>query len=90
MADDGFHAKLRQHYRLSDTALLVLEEDYRGDVGPGDELQIAIDGGNARFVVHDLAWGSALNATRLPLSLIVRGLEDIEPAPGAAIGPLER
>lgn len=91
MSEDpsGFHATLRQYYKLSETSLLVLEEDYTGDIGPGDELQIAVGDGQARFVVRDLAWGSALNAARLPLSLVVSGLDDVRPEPGAKIGPVE-
>jgi hypothetical protein len=81
----GFRATLRQHYKLTDTSLLVLEEDYRGDIGPGDELRIVWGEHGARCVVQDLAWGSALNAARMPLSLVVSGLGDAEPDPGASI-----
>ncbi len=80
-----FRATLRQHYRLNDNALLVLEEDYEGDIGAGDELLVDVDGAPVRVTVHDLAWGSTLNAARLPLSLIVVGLEDHPPEPGASI-----
>lgn len=81
-----FHAVLRQHYRLEEVDLLVLEESYVGDVGPGDELAITLtDGGAQPFRIHDLAWGSAMSATAPPLTLIVKGLDGKEPAPGAVI-----
>lgn len=80
-----FHATLRQHYALEDVDLLVLEETYVGDVGPGDELTVEVDDGPAAFVVHDLAWGSAMNADNPPLTLIVKGLAGRTPAAGAVI-----
>ena len=81
----SFRATLRQHYKMSDKSLLVLNEDYTGDIGPGDALGIEIDGAPTKVTVHDLAWGSSMSADRLPLSLIVSGLDDAEPAPGAPI-----
>lgn len=80
-----FEARLRQHYHLTDIDLLVLEE-YEGDVGPGDLLQIELPaGGTKTFRVHDTAWGSALSMANPPLTLIVKGLGDEEPAPGARL-----
>jgi len=82
-----FHAVLRQHYRLEEVDLLVLEETYLGDVGPGDELCIGLASGTQQtFRVHDLAWGSAMSAQAPPLTLIVKGLEGAEPEAGAVIG----
>ena len=82
----AFHAQLRQHYKLDEVDLLVLEETYLGDVGPGDELSVEVPaGGHKTFVVHDLAWGSAMSEKTPPLTLIVKGLEGVEPAPGAVI-----
>lgn len=81
-----FQATLRQHYALEEVDLLVLEETYVGDVGPGDELTIELpDGQQAGFTVHDLAWGSAMNADNPPLTLIVKGLEGARPVAGAVI-----
>ncbi|HJL16620.1 MAG TPA: hypothetical protein RMH99_13235 [Sandaracinaceae bacterium LLY-WYZ-13_1] len=86
MDDDGFRAKVRQVYRLQDTHLLVLEEDYRGDVGPGDRLEIALpSGASARTSVRDLAWGSAFHAQNPPLTLIVDLVEAEEPEAGAVV-----
>lgn len=81
----SFRATLRQHYEMSDKSLLVLNEDYTGDIGPGDTLGVEVDGVPTRVEVLDLAWGSSMSADRLPLSLIVSGLADAEPAPGAVI-----
>ncbi len=82
----AFHAVLRQHYRLEEVDLLVLEETYLGDVGPGDELAVELDtGGSKSFLVHDLAWGSAMSASAPPLTLIVKGLGGVELSPGAVI-----
>ncbi|MBX3270136.1 MAG: hypothetical protein KF729_07735 [Sandaracinaceae bacterium] len=79
-----FRATLRQHYALSGVDLLVLDA-YDGDVGPGDALTVALpDGGEASCTVRDLAWGSAMNATQPPLTLIVEGL-GAQPAVGAEI-----
>ena len=84
----AFHAVLRQHYRLEEVDLLVLEETYLGDVGPGDRLAIELEPGKSQpFLVHDLAWGSAMSAKTPPLTLIVKGLEGAELSPGAVIGP---
>lgn len=81
-----FQATLRQHYALEEVDLLVLEETYVGDVGPGDELTIELpDGSNAAFTVHELAWGSAMSATNPPLTLIVKGLSGASPIAGAVI-----
>lgn len=83
-----FHATLRQHYRLKEVDLLVLEDTYMGDVGPGDHLEVSLpDGSLCPFVVHDLAWGSAMSAMNPPLTLIVKGLEGAELSTGATIGP---
>lgn len=85
---ERFGATLRQHYRLTDTDLLVLDE-YEGDVGTGDVLAVELPGGRkASFSVHDLAWGSAYNAASPPLTLIVKGLGAIEPEKGARITPV--
>ncbi|MCA9610958.1 MAG: hypothetical protein KC619_35435 [Myxococcales bacterium] len=81
-----FQATLRQHYALEEVDLLVLEETYVGDVGPGDELTVALpDGTEAAFTVHDLAWGSAMNAHNPPLTLIVKGLKGAHPVAGAIV-----
>ncbi|MCB9596752.1 MAG: hypothetical protein H6719_28780 [Sandaracinaceae bacterium] len=81
-----FQATLRQHYALEEVDLLVLEETYVGDIGPGDELAVELpDGARATFTIHDLAWGSAMSATNPPLTLIVKGLDGAHPAPGAVI-----
>ena len=82
-----FAARLRQHYQLKDFDLLVLEADYEGDVGPGDDLSIELpEGGTQRFQVHDVAWGSAVTADNPPLTLIVKKLDiAAPPAPGARI-----
>lgn len=82
-----FSARLRQHYKLKDFDLLVLEADYEGDIGPGDNLTIELpEGGTRRFQVHDVAWGSAVTADNPPLTLIVKKMDlDVPPAPGALI-----
>ena len=86
MAD--FHATLRQHYKLEKVDLLVLEETYVGDVGPGDELAVLLDDGQlVSFSVKDIAWGSAMNGRNPPLTLIVEGLDGAEPPKGATIAP---
>lgn len=82
---DEFRATLRQHYRMTSKSLLVLNEDYTGDIGPGDTIGVEVSGVPKKVTVHDLAWGSAMNAERLPLSLVVSGIGDEEPQPGAAI-----
>jgi hypothetical protein len=88
MDQDGFHATVRQVYRLQDSHLLVLEEDYRGDIGPGDRLEIGLPSGRtARTEVRDLAWGSAFHAHNPPLTLIVELVEDEEPQAGAIVRP---
>ena len=88
MDDRGFRATVRQVYRLQDKHLLVLEEDYRGDIGPGDRLEVELpSGANARTEVRDLAWGSAFHATNPPLTLIVDPIEAEEPRPGASVRP---
>ncbi len=84
-----FTARLRQHYRLEEVDLFVLEETYDGDVGPGDKLQIELPaGGTKSFRVHDIAWGSSFGSNNPPLTLIVKGLDGQEPAPGALIDPI--
>lgn len=84
-----FTAHLRQHYRLEKVDLLVLEETYEGDIGPGDHLKIGLPaGGTKAFVVHDIAWGSALGKDNPPLTLIVKGLDGQEPTRGALIDPI--
>lgn len=89
MAEDGFHATVRQVYRLADSLLLVLEEDYRGDIGPGDRLDVDISGGRTvRTTVKDLAWGSAFHASNPPLTLIVDLIDGDEPGPGAIVRPV--
>ena len=81
-----FTGTVRQHYHLEAYDLLVLETDYRGDVGPGDALSVELPAGErAEIEVHDVAWGSALTADNPPLTLIVKGLRGREPAPGARI-----
>ena len=75
-----FRATVRQVYRLTDTQLVVLKEDYEGDVGPGDEIELQLREGTAKAKVVDLAWGSAFQANEPPLTLIVKGLpEGAEP-----------
>ena len=82
---EAFTAKLRQHYRLTDTDLLVLES-YSGDIAAGDSLVVELpDGSRAAFRVHDLAWGSAYHAENPPLTLIVKGMGDGSPEAGATI-----
>ena len=82
----GFTARLRQHYKLGELDLFVLDETYDGDIGPGDHVEVDLaEGGAHRVRIHDLAWGSALTATSPPLTLIVAELAGREPAPGAAI-----
>lgn len=84
-----FTARLRQHYRLDEVDLLVLDETYEGDIGPGDGLKIELlAGGTKTFEVHDVAWGSATGTTNPPLTLIVKGLDGEEPARGALINPI--
>lgn len=91
MAEPGFCATVRQVYRLQDTHLLVLEEDYRGDVGPGDGIEIELASGEiARTKVRDLAWGSAFHAQNPPLTLIVDLVGPEEPEAGAIIRPLPK
>lgn len=86
MAEGDFRATVRQVYRLQDTHLLVLEEDYEGDVGPGDRLEVKLPGGaTATTKVRDLAWGSAFHADNPPLTLIVDLVQPEEPQAGAAI-----
>ena len=91
MGEPGFRATVRQVYRLQDTHLLVLQEDYRGDVGPGDGLEIELSSGEiARTTVRDLAWGSAFHAENPPLTLIVDLVGPEEPQAGAIIRPLPK
>lgn len=86
MAD--FHATLRQHYKLEKVDLLVLEETYVGDVGPGDELAILLDDGRlVSFRVKDVAWGSSMSGRNPPLTLVVEGLGGTEPTKGSTIAP---
>jgi hypothetical protein len=87
---EPFRATLRQHYQLKGNHLLVLEE-YSGDVSPGDHLTVALPGGGSlEFRVHDLAWGSAFNASAPPLTLIVKDLgANPPPLTGAEISPVE-
>lgn len=87
MESSPFFAKIRRVYRLADTQLVVLEEGYEGDVGPGDRLEVELPGDEtARIEVKDLAWGSAFKADQPPLTLIVTGLEEgREPPAGAPI-----
>lgn len=85
----GFHATIRQVYRLQDTHLLVLHEDYRGDIGPGDRLEVELTNGEtARTRVRDLAWGSAFHASNPPLTLIVDLVEPEEPKAGGSVRPV--
>ena len=84
-----FTARLRQHYRLEEVDLLVLEETYEGDIGPGDRLKVELPaGGTKKILVQDVAWGSSVSSKNPPLTLIVRGLDGAEPAPGALIDPV--
>ncbi|MGE0787342.1 MAG: hypothetical protein AB7S26_16840 [Sandaracinaceae bacterium] len=86
MNEGAFRGTLRQHYRLKDKALLVLEEGYEGEIGPAERVKIVAEGREWIATVHELAWGSTMNAARLPLSLVVRGLDEgDEPPPGATI-----
>ena len=53
-----FQATLRQHYALEEVDLLVLEETYVGDVGPGDELTIELpEAGPLGFTLWDTSGG---------------------------------
>ena len=87
---EPFRATLRQHYRLSENNLFVLES-YSGDITPGDHLEVDLpDGSTMDFRVHDLAWGSAFNAATPPLTLIVKNLPaDKVPITGATIRPVQ-
>lgn len=88
---DHFNATLRQHYRLEDAVLLVLEDNYQGDVGQGDRLEIDMPNGEPlQFTVHDVAWGTAFQNKQVPVTLITKELRSEEPKPGAKLRSLER
>ena len=80
-----FHAKVRQVYALPDRHLLILEE-YRGDVGAGDQLSLSVASGSVVVTVRDLAWGSAFSGDP-PLTLIVDRIEGPQPESGATLSP---
>ena len=80
-----FHAKVRQAYALPDRHLLILE-DYRGDVGAGDQLALSLASGSTVVTVRDLAWGSAFSGDP-PLTLIVDRIEGPQPESGATLSP---
>ena len=84
----GFHGTIRQVYRVQATVLLVLEETYSGDIGPGDWVRVgeapeAAGGAVAR--IKDLAWGSAFRAENPPLTLVAERLEGELPPIGSVV-----
>ena len=83
-----FTATVRQVYALADRHLLVLQENYRGDIGPGDLIEVSLpDASSTTVRVRDLAWGSAFTSQNPPLTLIVDRIEGAEPRAGATVRP---
>lgn len=83
----GFEAKVRRSYPIEDKRVLILEDDYAGDIEVGDALEIAMTTGVVHVTVASVAWGSAFHADSPPLTLVVSGLE-ADPLPGASVrGP---
>jgi hypothetical protein len=81
---EGFKAKVRRAYPLDGKRVLILQEDYEGDIEAGDTLEVTMPDGPAKVQVATVAWGSAFHAESPPLTLVVEGLDD-NPAEGAAI-----
>ncbi|MBW2460048.1 MAG: hypothetical protein JRH11_00280 [Deltaproteobacteria bacterium] len=83
MADD-FKAAVRRAYALDGQRVLILELGYRGDVVPGEQVDVTTGDRVVRATVANVAWGSAFHAKDTPLTLVVTGLDE-DPAEGSAV-----
>lgn len=79
-----FEAKVRRSYAMDDKRVLVLEDDYRGEIDVGETVEVVLPDGARRAEVATVAWGSAFHADSPPLTLVVSGLE-IDPPPGTVV-----
>lgn len=82
----GFRGRVRKTYPMGENRALVLQDEYEGDVGVGEQVEVALPSGErARVEVVQLAWGSAFRASSPPLTLIVAGLGEELPEEGAEV-----
>ncbi len=79
----GFRGKVKRAYTLKGQRVLILEKDLAGEVNGGEWIEVNLPSGeHQRARVASVAWGSAFHAEDSPLTLVVEGLSDHEPAPG--------
>jgi hypothetical protein len=78
-----FRGKVKRAYTLKGQRVLVLEKELAGDVVGGEWIEVDHPSGEPRQGrIASVAWGSAFQADESPLTLVVEGLGDHEPAPG--------
>lgn len=81
-----FRGTVRKVYAMGEQRALVLEDQYRGDLEPGEWIEVALPSGRKVPVrVQSLAWGSAFRADSPPLTLVVEGFDDELPEEGTSI-----
>ncbi|MEM9190950.1 MAG: hypothetical protein AAGF12_17325 [Myxococcota bacterium] len=78
-----FTGVLERSYVLGSQRVLLFGVGYSGDIETGDWITIEVAGGESTVKVVNLAWGSAFHAKTPPLTLVVEGLLDHAPEPGA-------
>ena len=80
-----FEATLERSYLMGEQRIMVIGNQYSGDIGQGDWVEVAQPTGAAeKGKVVSVAWGSAFHAESPPLTLILVGL-NTEPKTGATI-----
>ncbi len=68
----GFEAKIGRAYRMGTQYVLVLQDDYAGEVEIGDTVEVVLaQGAPVRAPIENLAWGSALRAESPPLTIVL-------------------
>lgn len=84
-----FEGTLERSYVLGEQRVLLFGVGYRGDIETGDWIAIDVEGTLHEVKVVNLAWGSAFHAETPPLTLVVDGLLEHTPGPGAKAHRIE-
>ena len=77
---------VRQVYQLPGKRLLVLDDNYEGDVEAGDWVEVTSpEGRSHRVQIDSVALGSAVKSLNPPLTLICIWGDAPEPVPGSGV-----